>query len=126
MRSLGILAGLLGLALVLTACAGDGGEKTNGGGATKGGAISMSATDFKFDPATINAKVGQEVTVNVKNNGAVLHDFMSADLKVPSTLVDVGKTTAVKFTPTAAGTFKFVCSQPGHEASGMHGTVTVS
>ena len=23
------------------------------------------------------------------------------------------------------GTYRFICSQPGHEAAGMHGTITV-
>jgi uncharacterized cupredoxin-like copper-binding protein len=39
--------------------------------------------------------------------------------------VDPGESVQIQFTATEAGTYKFFCSVPGHEAAGMVGELTV-
>jgi plastocyanin len=90
------------------------------------------ATDLKFTPPTIQAKVGQPIKVTYENKGVIEHDLafpgMKADkagtaLKV---VAKPGQTVTLDFTPTAKGTYEYVCTIPGHKEAGMKGTITVT
>lgn len=125
MRSFGALVGLLGLALVVAACGGGGSEQA-GGTAAGGSGTTVTLAEFKFAPASLSLKVGQEVTFTLKNTGATAHNFVVADLGVNSGLVDPSKSKTIKFTPQKEGTFRLLCDVAGHEAAGMKGEVKVS
>ena len=92
----------------------------------------LVATDLKFTPATIQAKVGQPVKVTFENKGVIEHDITFPTLKAnkPATALKTvakpGQTTTLEFTPTAAGTYEYVCTIPGHKEAGMKGTVNVA
>jgi uncharacterized cupredoxin-like copper-binding protein len=82
---------------------------------------------LRFDPATIPARAGQPLQVTLQNTGAILHDFtVQEGLAAPvAATAEGGKSATVTMTFDKAGTYKFFCSQPGHDAAGMHGTITV-
>ena len=101
---------------VLSAC---------GGGSPAALEIKVDASEFKFDPATITAQVGQPVRVTVTNTGSLEHTFTVTELGVDEPL-PVGQTIMVEFTPAQSGTFELVCTVPGHKEAGMVGTVTVN
>lgn len=69
-----LVAALLGLSLLLTACGGGGGNA--GGGNAGGGAgaatidVGSDGENLAFDKTTLTATAGQQVTVNFKNNSA--------------------------------------------------------
>jgi plastocyanin len=75
------LALTAGLALVLAACGG-GGEKAagNGGGQSNGGPLSFDVTmsDNSFTPDKLTVSEGAQVTFNLKNEGATIHNMRVA------------------------------------------------
>ena len=90
------------------------------------------ATDLKFTPPTIQAKVGQPIKVTYENKGVIEHDLAFPTLKAdkPGTALKVvakpGQTATLEFTPTAKGTYEYICTIPGHKEAGMKGTITVT
>ena len=70
-------------------------------------------------------KQGQSVTINLKNDGTIVHDFHVPDLNVASNNVDPKGNSSVTFTPDKPGTFQFLCTQPGHADAGMTGKLVV-
>ena len=101
-------------AVLLAACGGGGG----GGGSGAALNVTISATEFKFDPATINAAPGQTINLTVTNKGAIEHNFVLPQANVKFT-TDPGKTSTKTFTAPAAGTYVIDCDIPGHKEAGM-------
>jgi uncharacterized cupredoxin-like copper-binding protein len=50
-------------------------------------------------------------------------DKPAASLKA---IAKPGQTTTLEFTPTAPGTYEYICTIPGHKEAGMKGTLTVT
>jgi uncharacterized cupredoxin-like copper-binding protein len=114
--------GGLALSLALAAC-------SNGAGTPASGGVTLNVAgsdNFKYDPPTLTAKVGDKVTVNLQNKGTLDHSFVIDELGVKLETVKPGTTQPVTFTPTTAGTYTFYCDVPGHKAAGMTGTFTVT
>jgi len=90
------------------------------------------ATDLKFTPPTLQAKVGQQIKITFENKGVIEHDLTFPTVKADKpasalkTVARAGQTTTLEFTPTAAGTFEYVCTIPGHKEAGMKGTINVA
>jgi uncharacterized cupredoxin-like copper-binding protein len=90
--------------------------------------ITVTGTDdFRFNPSTVTGKAGQPLQVTFQNGGAILHDFtVQEGLARPVVITaDGGKSGTATVTFAKPGTYKFFCSQPGHDQLGMHGTITV-
>jgi plastocyanin len=123
MRRLAV--GLVAIAL-LAACGGGGG---GGGSSQPAGSIQVTMTEFKFDPSTITHASGNIVFWLV-NSGSTQHDMAIRDSSgktfATSELVSAGDTQEFTVSGIAAGTYTFYCTQPGHESSGMKGTLTVT
>ena len=93
------------------------------------GSIKVTMTEFKFDPADLSAASGKVVFFLV-NSGSTQHDLAIRDssnnrLKV-SELVSAGDSIVFTVDNIPAGKYTIFCTQPGHENSGMHGTLTVT
>jgi plastocyanin len=87
--------------------------------ADSGGALSVNIANFAFAPADIQAKVGQKITFT--NQDSTAHTATAtAGATFDSGSLDQGK--SFSFTPTKAGTIKFMCSFHPN----MVGTITVS
>ena len=118
-----LLAGVAAVVL-LAACGGGG-----GGGGQPAGSTQVTMTEFKFDPSTISVANGK-VTFWLVNSGTTAHDMSIRDSSgktiATSDLVSAGDSTAFTVNSLPAGSYTFVCTQPGHEASGMKGTLTVT
>jgi plastocyanin len=112
---------LVALALV-AACGG-------GGPSQPSGSIKVTMTEYKFDPSTISAPSGKVVFFLV-NGGSLAHDLSIRDASgstiAHSDLVSAGDSFVFTVDTIAAGTYTFFCSQPGHESSGMKGTLTIT
>ena len=83
--------------------------------------------DFRFNPSTITVQAGQPLEVTFQNGGEILHDFtVQQGLTNPVTILEQpGTSGTATITYAKPGTYKFFCSQPGHDQLGMHGTITV-
>jgi len=119
------LALAVGLVLGVAACGGGGGNS----GGQPAGSIKVTLTEFKFDPASIDAKSGT-LTFFLVNGGSISHDLVIRDSSgnrlAGSDLISAGDSTVFTASNVAAGTYTYFCDQPGHEQSGMHGTLTVT
>jgi uncharacterized cupredoxin-like copper-binding protein len=117
-------AGLIVALALLAACGGSSG----GGGSQPAGSTKVTMTDFKFDPSTISVPHGS-VTFYLVNAGGQSHDMSIRDSSGKtvgtSELVSAGDSSV--FTVTLdAGSYTFICTQPGHADAGMKGTLTAT
>ena len=87
-------------------------------------------TEFKFDPAAISAPAGKVVFYLVNGGNGTSHNLIIRDATGKrvggSELVSAGDSTVFTVDNIAAGTYTYYCDQPGHEASGMKGVLTVT
>jgi plastocyanin len=120
-----VFAGAVAAIALLAACGGGGG----GSSGQPAGSIKVTLTEFSFNPSTISVPSGKVVFYLV-NAGSVSHDMIITDgsnHKVAgSELVSAGDSMVLTVDNIAAGTYTYVCDQPGHESSGMKGTLTVT
>ncbi|MCG3140684.1 MAG: hypothetical protein HDKAJFGB_01795 [Anaerolineae bacterium] len=115
-----VLGFMIAATAVLAACGGGGGG--GGAGATT---VNIEGSEFAYQPADINAKPGEKVTVNFKNIGTVEHTFVIKDLNFKLT-AQPGQSVSGSFTaPAAAGTYVIHCDVAGHTEAGMHGSLIV-
>ena len=86
--------------------------------------VTITATEFKFSPMSIEVPVGQKVTFTLNNTGQVDHDFT-----IPSTgfslVAKAGQSVTGDFTFDKSGALDFYCSVAGHKEAGMRGILTV-
>lgn len=118
-RLIFLCATIAAVALLVVACGGGGG---GGGGA--GLNVTVTNTEFKFDPATINATPGQTINLTVRNAGSIQHTWVLQAANVKLT-IDPGQSVSKTFTAPAAGTYVIECDIPGHKEAGMVGQLVV-
>ncbi len=81
--------------------------------------------DFGFEPANVTIPTTGAI-IHLMNGGAVTHNFQVAELGLKSNDVAPGASVDMTISATAAGTYKVICPQPGHEGAGMVGSLVVS
>ena len=93
-----------------------------------GGGLTLNESEFKITPAGPKVPHTGEITITVKNVGAVTHaltvDTPSGPVSTSS--IAPGKTATLKVNISKAGTYTFFCPIPGHEAAGMKGALVVA
>ncbi|MEX1071205.1 MAG: cupredoxin domain-containing protein [Anaerolineales bacterium] len=88
--------------------------------------VTLVAEDIMWATETINAKVGQSIEITLRNDGALDHNFVIADLGI-DTLLSPGDVEVVPaFSLDQPGTIQYICSIPGHEEAGMVGEIVVT
>lgn len=123
-----LLITVLALAtLALAACGGGGGNGDTGDSGNGGTTSEVVMGDFYFEPGTENPIVVEqgEVTLTLVNEGTQGHDLAIEAFDFQSDVVNAGESLDVTFTADQTGSFEIVCTQPGHEDSGMVGTIEV-
>jgi plastocyanin len=134
MTRIALLAATLIVAAVAAGCGGSSNDKSSSSQpapATKapagtktaatsaGGSVSIDMKNIKFDPAQQTVSVGQKVIWT--NQDTVDHN-VTANAGASFHSQDFGQGKTYEFTPTKAGTIKYVCTlHPG-----MDGTLTVT
>ena len=115
--------------LALAACGGDGDDTQDAGsdaGAEGGGesvTLEVTAVDNSFDPSSLEAPAGSEVTVELTNDGSNPHTFTIDDPETDTSSVDGGSSGSATFT-MPEGSVTFYCAIHG-EAT-MSGTIDPS
>jgi uncharacterized cupredoxin-like copper-binding protein len=118
---------------ILSAC---GGGSAPGAPSSK---ISVDMSEFKFEPREATVLSGQETTLELKNSGAVEHDFtilkkgvaaktpFNRDNQAGDILTEfklgTGKDDTFKFTLPEPGEYALICAIPGHIEAGMVGKI---
>jgi len=83
--------------------------------------VTVTATEFHFKLSRASAPRGT-VIFKLVNKGATAHNFKIAGHATK--LVSPGGTATLSL-KLAKGSYKYVCTVPGHAAAGMKGTFTV-
>ena len=94
-----------------------------------------------FEPATIAVPVGVPVTITLRNDDPIDHEWIVGDEAVqakhrtgtellhPSrpteVVIPAGETRVTTITFEEAGTLQYICHLPAHEAYGMVGVATI-
>lgn len=124
-----LLALLMFASLTLTACGGSD-EPTaepatdEAGASGDAAALTVTGTEFAFDPVTLNIAPDSPTVIELTNAGNIEHDFAIEGYEADKVAASPGQSATGTFT-LPAGTYKFYCSIPGHEAAGMVGTIEV-
>ena len=87
----------------------------------------IGGEEFSFNPETIDVNVSQTVKLVFNNTGTIAHDFEIPDLEIVIQTTNAGNTGEITFVaPSAAGSYDFICSIPGHKEAGMVGKLVVN
>ena len=123
---------LVGLSMVCTACGGGGEPSTK---------LQVDMVEFMFEPREFTIPAGQEITLELANNGAVDHEFVI--MKYGTTVgedfgpkddqnifweaeLGPGRFQTFTFTsPVEPGEYQIVCGTEGHYLAGMLGSLVV-
>ncbi len=91
--------------------------------------VDMKASDFKFTPNNIQAKVGDQIEFRIENVTGSKHNFTLQD-PAGKTVRDIDlpahQTTTVTVIFSQAGTYPFHCDVDLHRDLGMKGQVVVT
>ena len=127
------------LTFILAACGSGAAQPAS----TEPKTMTVALNEFQFQPSEITVGVGQPVKLVIKNNGTVLHDFVSDDAMVEvmaehgaehdmpgmapkmHAAIEAGQQSTLEFKATQAGTYTFYCTVPGHKEAGMVGKLIV-
>jgi uncharacterized cupredoxin-like copper-binding protein len=130
-RFLTMFAILLSLVFALAAC----------GAASPSTHLKVDLMEFMFNPANLTVPAGQEITLDLSNTGAVMHDFIImkygtsvgddfGDEDVPNIYwkaeLEPGTSATYTFTaPSEPGDYQVICGVQGHYQAGMVADLTV-
>ena len=85
--------------------------------------VAVELTEFDVSPATLEVAAGG--TLEVTNAGAIEHDLAVRDAGVGTAMLGAGASESLSVTGLAPGTYEVYCTVPGHDTSGMVGTLRV-
>lgn len=87
--------------------------------------INVTAVDFKFRLSKTSVPKGSIVTFRVVNRGKSPHDFDFPTLRKGTAYLAPGKAASYKVAFGKPGSYRFVCTVPGHVKLGMVGNLKV-
>ena len=85
--------------------------------------VQVKGGEFFFRLSTKSAAKPGKVTFSFKNIGHVRHDFKIDGKKTP--LIQPGKTAELVVSFKKKGTYRYLCTVPGHAEAGMMGVFKV-
>jgi uncharacterized cupredoxin-like copper-binding protein len=122
-------ATLVVAALALVGCGGGGNEEasTTTTTETANKTVTISETEYKLDPATVNIDTAGTYTIEVKNDGSITHA-----LEVEGNGMEEQKTGDIAPGESAsvtvdlkAGSYEMYCPIGNHKEQGMEGEISV-
>jgi plastocyanin len=87
------------------------------------GTTEVELDDYYFEPTVLKGKPGAKVTLELKNEGKVEHNF-SLDAQHIDKDLDAGKSATVTVTLPQSGELSFYCKY--HKSRGMAGALAAS
>jgi FtsP/CotA-like multicopper oxidase with cupredoxin domain len=86
--------------------------------------VEASMREFAFEPGMVSVGSGGGI-VRFTNTGSSVHNAALPELGIESPDIQPGESYEMRLSSVADGHYRLVCLIPGHEASGMKGTVMV-
>ena len=117
--ALGVAAALAVASLAGAATAGTAGRHAK---ATTIKVTAGKPSEFRFTLSKKRAKRGV-VVFRVTNKGSITHDFKIGKKRTKE--LRAGKSAVLRVTFKKPGTYRFLCTLPGHAAAGMKGVIVV-
>src|SRR3990172_4968611 len=98
-----------------------------GGGGAGEQAVTVIASEYKFDPANITVQANKPARLTVRNAGSVEHSWTieGKEKEVNTGYIQPGQSKTISFTIDQPGTYTVYCDVPGHRELGMVGQLTV-
>ena len=87
--------------------------------------LTVAARDVRFTPADVRVTAGQTAALTFRNDDPVFHDWEVQGLANVDAGARPGQTRKIRFTIDDAGTYRILCTVPGHAEAGMVGTLVV-
>jgi plastocyanin len=113
-------------AVLLAGCGSDDGNDQAAGDTTGGGSVELTATEFKFDPSTVEVTSAGETTFTLVNDGEFPHalEIEGQGIEEETDEIDGGATTELTV-DLEAGEYELYCPVGDHREQGMEGTLVV-
>jgi Cu+-exporting ATPase len=91
-------------------------------GATR---VAVTARNTAFTPADLQVEAGRTVVLSFRNDDPIFHDWEVEGLANVDAGARPGQTRTIRFTIDQPGTYRIVCTVPGHADAGMAGTLLI-
>ena len=87
--------------------------------------VAVTAGDGRFEPAWIHVRSGGFAVIRFTNADPVFHDWNVEGLANVDAAARPGQTQQIRVRLDRPGSYRIVCTVPGHAAAGMVGTLVV-
>lgn len=87
--------------------------------------VAVTLTEFALEPAALQLEVNRPAVLTVTNSGSIAHDFEVEGVG-KTEVINPGDSATLELEALEARTYAVRCTVPGHDASGMTGTLVVS
>ena len=87
--------------------------------------VAVTAHELRFSPAEVHVRSGGWVVIRFSNNDPTFHDWMVEGLANVDAGARPGQTQRIRVRLDNPGTFRLLCTVPGHAEAGMTGTLVV-
>ena len=87
--------------------------------------LAVTARDVRFTPADLRVVASQTAVLTFRNDDPVFHDWEVEGLANVDAGARPGQTRKIRFTIDQPGTYRILCTVPGHAEAGMVGTLVV-
>ena len=118
-----LLAVLLSLGALVVAGQAFGKSDDAQGEAAKANGVAVTLTEFAITPNSISAPL--DGTLTISNTGSVEHNFAIVDTDKKTSMLSPGSSESLDLSGLKAGQYVVICEVPGHEGSGMKGTLSI-
>jgi Cu+-exporting ATPase len=87
--------------------------------------LAVTAKDVRFTPADVHIKADEFTVLTFSNADPVFHDWSVEGLANVDVPARPGQTAKLRFRVDEPGTYRIICTVPGHAEAGMTGTLVV-
>ena len=85
--------------------------------------ITVTGSEYSFNPASISVKAGEKIRLTFVNSGNTLHNLLIDELDIKTSMVAPGKSDTVEFMVEGDSTLTFYCGVGNHRDLGMEGEI---
>ena len=87
--------------------------------------VQVIAREFAFGPTDVTITAGRTTVVSFRNDGSTFHDWEVEGVANADAAARPGQTQRIRFTIDRPGTYRVLCTVPGHAEAGMTGMLVV-